>query len=141
MTGLVERLEEMRVKGRDIYEVANQLGGYVGPGTEERLAAFLMREAEAASDLADEIIRLQAENAALREKLSGRPVVAEDATCKDCLQVEALHAQVEKAREALRMISVESKEPNEPVGRSVFKALNTCGEIADLALKDKEERG
>ena len=55
---MIKRLEEMRVKGRDIYEVANQLGGYVGPGTEKRLADFLMREALAASDLADEIVRL-----------------------------------------------------------------------------------
>ena len=45
---------------RDIYEVANQLEGYVGPGTPELLANFLMREGQFASDLADEIVRLRA---------------------------------------------------------------------------------
>ena len=44
---------------RDIYEVSNQLGGYVGPGTEERLAKFLIRESKEAAKLADEIERLQ----------------------------------------------------------------------------------
>ncbi len=46
---------------RDIFEVANQLGGYVGPGTEKNLARFLIREAEEASKLAYEIVRLRAE--------------------------------------------------------------------------------
>ena len=45
---------------RDIYEVANQLEGYVGPDTPELLANFLMREGQFASDLADEIVRLRA---------------------------------------------------------------------------------
>ncbi len=49
-----------RVNGRDIYEVANQLDGYVDEGTPERLAQFLIREGKAASDLADEIVRLHA---------------------------------------------------------------------------------
>ncbi len=44
---------------RDIFEVANQLGGYVDPGTEKRLARFLIREAEEASKLAYEIVRLR----------------------------------------------------------------------------------
>ena len=48
-----------RVNGRDIYEVANQLEGYVDEGTPERLAQFLLREGKAASDLADEIVRLR----------------------------------------------------------------------------------
>lgn len=65
---LMRRLEEMRVNGRDIYEVANQLGGYVGPDTEKRLADFLIREATAASDLADEIVRLTAALAEARDK-------------------------------------------------------------------------
>lgn len=47
---------------RDIFEVANQLGGYVGPGTEKRLARFLIREAEEASKLAYEIVRLRADH-------------------------------------------------------------------------------
>lgn len=46
---------------RDIFEVANQLGGYVDPGTEKRLARFLIREAEEASKLAYEIVRLRSE--------------------------------------------------------------------------------
>jgi len=48
----------------------------------------------------------------------------------------------------MRMISAEAKESNEPIGRSVFKALATCGEIAYLALQSalsshapKEETG
>ncbi|MFC3208085.1 hypothetical protein [Aquamicrobium soli] len=48
-----------RINGRDIYECANQLEGYVDPGTPERLAQFLLREGKAAADLADEIVRLQ----------------------------------------------------------------------------------
>lgn len=50
-----------RINGRDIYEVANQLEGYVDTGTPDRLAQFLLREGKAACDLADEIVRLQAE--------------------------------------------------------------------------------
>jgi hypothetical protein len=46
---------------RDIFEVANQLGGYVDPGTEKNLARFLIREAEEASKLAYELVRLRAE--------------------------------------------------------------------------------
>jgi hypothetical protein len=49
-----------RVNGRDIYEVANQLAGYVDEGTPEKLASFLLREGKAAADLADEIVRLTA---------------------------------------------------------------------------------
>lgn len=37
---------------RDIYEVANQLGGYVDMSTPDDLAAFLLRESEAAAVLA-----------------------------------------------------------------------------------------
>lgn len=47
-------------EARDIYEVANQLGGYVDRTTEPRLAAFLLREADAAAKLADEIVQLRA---------------------------------------------------------------------------------
>jgi len=52
---------------RDVYEVSNQLGGYVGPNTDKRLAAFLIREAGEACKLADEIIRLRSENARIRK--------------------------------------------------------------------------
>ncbi|KAB2699398.1 hypothetical protein F9K79_09910 [Ochrobactrum sp. Kaboul] len=44
---------------RDIWEVANQLAGYVGPNTDERLAQFLIREAEAATKLAERIVELE----------------------------------------------------------------------------------
>jgi len=44
---------------RDIYEVTNQLGGYVDPSTPEHLANFLLREAFEAEKLAHEIIRLK----------------------------------------------------------------------------------
>lgn len=45
--------------GRDIYEVANQLAGWVGPTTDEALAKFLLREAEEADKLAKEIESLR----------------------------------------------------------------------------------
>lgn len=50
----------MRLNGRDIYECANQLEGYVDESTPERLAVFLLREGKAACELADEIVRLRA---------------------------------------------------------------------------------
>lgn len=49
------------VDGRCIWEVANQLEGYVGPSTPEDLAQFLLREGKAAAALAAEIARLRAE--------------------------------------------------------------------------------
>lgn len=59
----VEGVDEERyphINGREIYECANQLQGYVGPSTPEHLAKFLLREADAACDLANEIMRLRA---------------------------------------------------------------------------------
>lgn len=61
--------ENASLNGRDIYECANQLGGYVGPDTTHGLAVFLGRESEAACDLADEIVRLRSELAKAREAL------------------------------------------------------------------------
>lgn len=55
---------------------------------------------------------------------------------KDCT-IAALKAENERLRSALRMISAETKESNEPIGRSVYKALATCGEVADLALSER----
>lgn len=49
---------------RDLYEVANQLEGYVGPDTPEPLAQFLLREGREAAKLADEIVRLRAARSA-----------------------------------------------------------------------------
>lgn len=48
---------------RDIYEVANQLQGWVDPSTPKDLAAFLLRESDEAAKLADTIER---QSAALR---------------------------------------------------------------------------
>lgn len=49
-------------------------------------------------------------------------------------QAEALQQENAELRTALEMISAESRTDNAPIGRSVFKALATCGEIADVAL-------
>lgn len=53
-------------------------------------------------------------------------------------RVADLEAENARLRVVLEMISTETKESNEPIGRSVYKALATCGEIADLALSTKE---
>lgn len=54
-------------------------------------------------------------------------------TLHDALLAE--RAASAELRAALEMISAEAKESNEPIGRSVFKALAACGEIADVALR------
>lgn len=66
---------------RDTYEVANQLGGYVGPGTEKHLAAFLIREANEASKLADRIDALERENAELRADRDAVAKALQNANC------------------------------------------------------------
>lgn len=45
--------------GRSIWEVANQLGGYIGPSTPDDLVAFLSRESDAAAALAERIVSLE----------------------------------------------------------------------------------
>lgn len=45
---------------RDIWEVSNQLMGYVSTHTDKDLAEFLIREGNAAADLAYEIVKLRA---------------------------------------------------------------------------------
>lgn len=55
--------------GRDIWEVSNQLAGYVDERTPQDLCDFLIRESKAAADLAAEITRLRAESAGMREVL------------------------------------------------------------------------
>lgn len=52
------------LKHRDIWEVANQLVGYVGPDTEARLANFLLREGKEAAKLAERIVALENTRAA-----------------------------------------------------------------------------
>lgn len=59
----------MEVKGRCIWECANQLGGYVDERTDEKLLKFLIRESDAANDLAEEIVRLHSELNEARELL------------------------------------------------------------------------
>lgn len=49
-----------RLNGVDVYEVANQLGGFIGPNTETFLKEFLSRNEKLANDLAEEVIRLRA---------------------------------------------------------------------------------
>lgn len=44
---------------RDIFEVANQLEGYIDSSTPDRLTEFLLREGKEAAKLAEEIIRLR----------------------------------------------------------------------------------
>jgi len=53
--------------GRDIWEVSNQLAGYVDERTPQDLCDFLTRKSKAAADLAAEITRLRAENAGMRD--------------------------------------------------------------------------
>lgn len=50
--------------GRDIFELANQLAGYVGPDTDPELAAFLLRESKEAAKLAYEVEWLRKQCAA-----------------------------------------------------------------------------
>lgn len=45
--------------GRSVWEVANQLGGYIGPNTPDDLVAFLSRESDAAAALAERIVSLE----------------------------------------------------------------------------------
>lgn len=55
----IETIRQL-AKKRDVFEVANQLGGYIGPDTEKWLAAFLRRESTEAGKLANEIVALRA---------------------------------------------------------------------------------
>lgn len=74
---------EPTVKGRDIWEVANQLQGYASEATPDFLAKWLLREADAAADLAYEIKRLLSENERLRKALE--PFVFGDGDIADIL--------------------------------------------------------
>lgn len=61
--------------------------------------------------------------------------VAEQSILSALKPAPDLASENERLRAALEMISAEAKESNEPIGRSVYKALATCGEIADIALE------
>ncbi len=104
---------------RDIWEVANQLGGYVGPDTPERLKVFLLKEEKAAADLAREILSLRsrAEKAeAERDKALDRCIylagLLGDMTIRDILDDRAsIQATCEKLAAALEeALSYEPKD-------------------------------
>ena len=52
--------EKERRGRREVWEVSNQLGGYIGPNTPDDLVAFLSRESDAAADLAQRVIDAEA---------------------------------------------------------------------------------
>lgn len=54
---------------RDIYEVANQLGGYIDEATPDPLASFLRRESREAAKLAARIVELETENERLKVEM------------------------------------------------------------------------
>jgi len=65
----------MEDQSRDIYEVANQLGGYVDMSTPDDLAAFLLRESSQAAVLAERLEIAEAHVAQMERALrvaSGR---------------------------------------------------------------------
>lgn len=76
--------------GRDIYECANQLAGYVGPDTSEKLVQFLLRESAAASALADEIVRLRTALATLPEPEGWQLVPVEPTQAMAYAAIEAI---------------------------------------------------
>lgn len=63
----------MTEEPRDIYEVANQLGGYVDPSTPKDLADFLLRESHEATVLAE---RLEAAEAHVEQMKKALQVAA-----------------------------------------------------------------
>ena len=117
---------------RDIYEVANQLGGYIDEATPAPLASFLRRESREAAKLAARIAELEAEN----ERLSARNLEHE-------MRLEAEEAKSEYWRaEALsRTGAVTEAMANAAIERSKGKDLNTLTntqammKIIDAALK------
>ncbi|MFC3072403.1 hypothetical protein [Shinella pollutisoli] len=87
---------------------------------------------------------LQRENAELREQLENMTAFKDIHAMKRgeySDRIIILEDKISELRTALEMISAETKESNEPIGRSVYKALATCGEIADLALLGGENAG
>lgn len=94
--------KEMLLNGRDIYEVANQLGGYVGPTTEGRLAEFLIKEANAAGDLADEIVRLRQQLAYERNKALEDAAIYIDRIAHEGLHASMWRNKFKQASDAIR---------------------------------------
>lgn len=80
--------------------------------------------------LARQAEALQRENAELREQLENMTAFKDIHAMKRGEYSD----RIIMLETALEMISAEAKESNEPIGRSVYKALATCGEIADVAL-------
>ncbi len=95
----------------------------------EEKSAFKMFWANDLSEMADLVLDAATElDKAARHAPSPQPGAAIEPS-------QDLASENERLRAALAMISAEAKESNEPIGRSVYKALATCGEIADLALE------
>jgi hypothetical protein len=63
--------EKERRGRREVWEVANQLGGYIGPDTPDDLVAFLSRESDAAADLAQRVLDTEARALAAEAALAG----------------------------------------------------------------------
>ena len=96
---------------RDIFEVANQLEGYIGPSTDSALANFLRREGNEAAKLADEIVALrtalskerkradaaEAENFVLAANQCEGPMIGDEHGHFSCAKVEALTAELARA--------------------------------------------
>lgn len=103
--------DELEVAGRDIFECSNQLGGYVGPNTEDGLASFLIRESSAAAELAGEIVRLRESLSSAQAQIehwrgeaarllkSGQDAL--DAYETEKSRAEAAEAEVKRLREAI----------------------------------------
>lgn len=92
---------------RDIYEVANQLAGFIDEGTPEKLARFLRREADAATKLADRIRALEAENQGLARDLA---TIADYAWNEEV--VDEPHESADAARLAAIRNHLVVSEPN-----------------------------
>jgi hypothetical protein len=124
---MLENLHPVPGSARDLYEVANQLGGYVGPDTPKRLADFLIRESTEAAHLADEIVRLRREIATTFE-----------------VSIKPLEFQYGCARSPYGVYLIENhgaaiyaRLENMQVG---FKHSGSTEEAQNVAERDYEER-
>lgn len=98
---------DAKAKERDIWECANQLAGYVGPDTPDRLANFLLREADAAEALA-RTITAQAERIAEQDLLyKALAELSEHNYRMASNRAEAAEAEVRTLRDAVRLLNLE----------------------------------
>jgi hypothetical protein len=122
------------INGREIYECANQLEGYVDEGTPDRLAAFLMREGKAANDLADEIVRLRAK----LEAAEARAARLESARPKfDAMSVEQERLAIEFCM-VIAGRKGEKASPPDPVRLLEMAEALYLAEVSRAALDVKE---